>query len=77
MTANVTGDFTTARGVADVDRVAEVERCDQLGEVIGIGVHVVAVPGLAGAPVASAIVGDTSVSAHRQKDHLVFPRIRA
>ena len=61
----------------DVNRVAKVERLDKLVKVIGVRIHVVAVPGLAGTPVAAAIVGDATVSASGQEDHLVLPRVRA
>src|ERR1700680_3037083 len=41
-----------------------------------IGVHVVAAPGLAGAPMPAATRGDPAVSVGGQKDHLVFKDIR-
>ena len=75
--ADVAGDFAAAGGVADVDRVLQVERFDERREVVGVGVHVVAVPGLARAAVAAAVVGDAAVAAGGQKEHLVFEGVRA
>src|SRR5690606_3123649 len=40
-------------------------------------IHVVAVPGLAGASVAPAVVRDDAVALVGQKDHLRFPAVRA
>ena len=75
--ADVAGDFAAAGGVADVDRVLQVERLDQRREVVGVGVHVVAVPRLAGAAMAAAVVRDAAVAACGQEDHLVFPGVGA
>jgi hypothetical protein len=47
MTADIAGDFATSSGVADVDRGLQVKLLDQRREVIGVGVHFVAFPGLA------------------------------
>ena len=56
---------------------AQIERLDQRREVVGVGVHVVAVPGLARAAVAAAVVGDAAVAAGGQEQHLVFPGVGA
>ena len=55
----------------------QVERFDERREIVGVGVHLVAVPRLARAAVAAAVVRDAAVSAVGQKDHLVFPGVRA
>jgi hypothetical protein len=65
--ADVAGDFAPARGVADVDRVLQVERFDERREVVGVGVHLVAIPGLARTAVAAAAMGDAAVSAGAQE----------
>ena len=75
--ADVAGDFAAAGRVADVDGVLQVERFDELREVVGVGVHVVAVPGLARAAVAAAVVGDAAVAARGQEEHLVFEGVGA
>ena len=77
MAADVAGDFAAARGVADVDRIPQVERFDERRQVVGVGVHVVAVPGLARTAMAAAVMGDAAVAAGGQKHHLVFPGVRA
>ena len=75
--ADVASDFAAAGGVADVDRVLQVERFDERRQVVGVGVHVVAVPGLARSAVAAAVVGDAAIAVGGQKDHLVFPGVGA
>ena len=72
---DIAGDFATARGMADMDRVRQVERFDKRRQVVGIGIHVVAVPGLARSAMAAAVVGDAAVAAGSQKQHLVFPGV--
>ena len=71
---DIAGDFAAAGGVADVDRVLQVERFDQRREVVGVGVHVVAVPGLARSAVAAAVVGDAAVAARRPETASGLPR---
>ena len=45
--ADVPRDFTSARGVPDVNRVFQIECLDERGQIVGVGVHVVAGPRLA------------------------------
>ena len=73
--ADVAGDFAAAGGVADEDGVVEVEVVDEAGEVVGIGVHVVAQPRLRGAAVAAAIVGNAAESIVGKELHLVVPGV--
>ena len=75
--ADIAGDFAAAGGVADMDRVLQIERSTERGEIVGVGVHVVAVPGLARAAVAAAVMRDAAVAARGQKEHLVFEGVRA
>ena len=56
------GDFAAAGRMADVDRVPEIERGDELLHVGGVGVHFVAAVGLARAAVAASIMGDDPVA---------------
>src|SRR5262249_10936934 len=51
----------------------ELERMDDRREVVGVGVHGVAVPGLLGASVAAPVVGDRPVSPRREERHLLVP----
>jgi hypothetical protein len=65
----------TVGSATDMDRNLEVELLDQRSEVIGIGVEIIAVPRLARAAVPATIVGDASVTARSQKEHLVFESV--
>src|SRR5882672_10256665 len=73
MARDVAGDFTATGGMADVNRVFEVERVDQRREVVGVGVHVIAVPWLARAAV--AVVRDAAIAVRSQEEHLVLERV--
>jgi len=75
--SDVAGDFAAPRGVTNVDRVLQVERFDERRKVVGIGVHVVVIPGLVRSAMAAAVMRDTAVSMGGQKHHLVFPGVRA
>ena len=75
--ADVPRDFSAAGGMSDVDRVAKVKRRNKFGEIIGVGIHIVAVPGLSGTSVTSAVVRNAAISAGGKEDHLVLPRVRA
>ena len=59
-----------------MDRVLQVERFDQRRQIVGIGVHIIAGPRLAGAAMAATIMGDAAIAALGQKEHLVLPGIR-
>jgi len=61
--------------VADERGAVQAERFDELRQIVGVRVHVVAVPWLARTAVAATIVGDAAIAVERQVDHLVFPRI--
>ena len=73
MPADITGDFTAAGGVAHVNRVLQVELFRELRQIVGVGVHVIAVPGLGGAAMTTAVVGDDSISLLTEKQHLSIP----
>src|SRR5262249_21584044 len=49
----------------------------QRGHVVGIGVHIVAIPRLTGPSVAAAVVSDAPKAAGREEEHLVLKGIRA
>ena len=75
--ADIAGDLAAAGRVADVDGVLEVELLDQFREIVGVGVHVVAVPRLARAAMAAAIMGDAAIAARREEEHLVLEGVGA
>ena len=74
--ADVAGDFAAAGGVADVDGVLQVELFEQRRQIVGVGVHVVAVPGLAGAAMTAPVMRDAAIAVRAEEEHLRFPGIR-
>src|ERR1039458_1064431 len=74
---DIAGDFTTARGKANQYRALEVELFHESREVVGVGIHVVAGPGLARAAVAATVMGNRAIAMRSQEQHLTFPAIRA
>src|SRR5262249_4977848 len=74
MAADVAGNLP-AGGVADVAGVRQAECLNECREVVGVCVHVVAVPELARTAVAAAVVGDAAVAVLGQEYHLIFPRV--
>jgi hypothetical protein len=59
--ADVTSHFATTGGVSDMDRILQVEHFDKCREIVGVGIQVVAVPGLARSAMAAAVMCDTAV----------------
>jgi hypothetical protein len=59
---DVTGNFAAAGGMANMYCVFQIELLHKLREVISIGVHVVAVPGLARTAVATTVMGDDTMA---------------
>src|SRR5664280_1567619 len=55
----------------------EVERFDELRQVIGVGIHVIAITRLGRTAVAATIMGDAAAVVGRQEHHLAFPGIGA
>jgi hypothetical protein len=51
--------------VADVNGVVEIQVCRHRGEIVGVVIHIVAVAGLGGSPVAAPVVGDDAVAVQR------------
>jgi pimeloyl-ACP methyl ester carboxylesterase len=70
--ADVASDFAATGRVTDVDRVLQIEVFDERGKIVGVRIQVVAVPRLAGAAMTAAVMGDATVAARRQEEHLVF-----
>jgi hypothetical protein len=77
MTADVARDLAAAGRVADMDRILQVKLPDKLGEIIRIGVEIVAVSGLTRAAMPAAIMRDAAVALARKEEHLVFEGVRA
>ena len=64
--ADVPRHLASAGGVPDVNRVFQIERLDERGQIVGVGVHVVAGPRLARPAVAPAIVRDAPKATRRR-----------
>src|SRR5205807_5857896 len=77
MPADIAGNLAAAGGMADMHRISQIERCDECREVIGIGIQIVAVPGLAGSAVAATVMRDAAVALRGQEEHLVLERVGA
>ncbi len=75
MAGDITRHLAAAGRMPDVDRILEIELGDELGKIVGVGVHVVAGPGLARAAVATTVVCDAAVSLAGEEEHLIFERI--
>ena len=69
-------DFPAAGGMADQRRVLDIERIQDGREVVGIMIHVVAVPRLVGPAMAAPVMSDHPEAAACQKEHLAVPGIR-
>src|ERR1700722_20283030 len=68
-------DLAATGGMADVDGVREIEMRRQRREVVGIVVHVVAVAGLGGSPVAPPVVSDDAIDVKDEEHNLGVPVI--
>jgi hypothetical protein len=52
--------------------VLQIERLHQFGKIVGVSVHVVAVPRLTGPTVPTAIMRDAAEALTGQEEHLIF-----
>ena len=75
MTADVARNFTAARRKADQNRIVQIERLDQRGQVVRVGIHIVSVPRLAGSAMTAAVVGNAAITVRRHEEHLPFPAV--
>src|SRR5674476_569738 len=74
--ADITGNFAAARGEADEDDTFQIELFDEIREVVGIGVHLVATPGLARPAMAATVMGNAAIAVRGQEQHRSLPAIR-
>src|SRR5437660_6866010 len=73
MPSNVTGDFSATGGVAHVDSVLQVKLFSEGCEIVGVGVHLVAIPRLGGTTVPSPVMRDDSIALLAEEQHLSVP----
>src|ERR1700734_3449889 len=76
MPPDVTGNLPTTGRVADMDCVLQVELFGERREIIGVCIHVVAIPSLCGTAVASPVMRDHTITALAEKQHLSVPVVR-
>src|SRR5580692_3030966 len=76
MPPNVTRNFSTAGGVAHMDRIFQVKLFSQHREIVGVGVHIIAIPRLFGTAVPSPVSRNDSIAALAEKQHLSVPIVR-
>ena len=53
--------------------VLQVEMLEQRRQIVGVGIHVVTVPRLAGAAMAPAVMRDDAISVMAEEEHLGVP----
>ena len=76
MAPDVARYLASAGRMADMHGIPQVEVGDELGEVVRIGVEVVAVPRLARAAVPAPVMRDAAIAAVGQIEHLVLEGVR-
>src|SRR5437879_2637511 len=61
--------------MAHQHRVFQIERVDECRQIVGVGVQVVAVPGLAGSATAATVMGDGAIAPGGHEERLVVPGV--
>ena len=62
--------------MADEHHLFQIERFDECREIVGVGIHVVAVPGLAGSAMTATVMSDRAIAMGGYEEHLVVPGVR-
>src|SRR5580765_7210978 len=76
MAPDVTCNLATTGGVADMYSILQVKFFGEGCEIVGISVHLVAIPCLRGTAVSSPVVGDNSKATLAEEQHLRVPVVR-
>src|SRR5690606_15138327 len=74
---HISGRLTASGRVANMDGITQVEERRKRGDVLGIGVHVIAAIGLARTAVSAAVVGDDAIAIFEKEEQLGIPVIAA
>jgi hypothetical protein len=77
MAGEVADHFATAGGMPDMHGALAAQVVDHGRHVVGVVVHVVAVPHLAGAAMATAVMGDHPVAPCQEVEQLGIPVVGA
>src|SRR5229473_844678 len=75
MPAQIARHLAAAGGMADMDGVFQVEMRRKSRQVVGVMVHIVALGGLGGATMATAVMGDHAVAMMQEEQQLRVPII--
>ena len=75
VSSQIVGDLAAPGGMADVDRVLQVEMRGQRRQVIGIVIHVVTLAHLRGPAMTAAVMRDDAIAVLEEKHHLGVPVI--
>jgi hypothetical protein len=75
MTTDIVRDFAAAHRMPDDNDVLEVQLDDQFSEIVGVLVHIVALPRLVGATMTAAVMGNNPVSMLTEEQHLIVPGV--
>src|SRR5579864_1298588 len=62
--------------MSDVDRVPQVELFGEGGEIVGVSVHLISIPGLGGTAVPTPVMGDDPITPLAEEQHLPVPVVR-
>src|SRR5271170_2931529 len=73
MPAQIARYLAAAGGMANMDGVFEVEMRCKSGQVVGVVVHIMALGGLGGATVATAVMGDHAIAMLQEEQQLRVP----
>src|SRR5208283_1688989 len=76
MPPNVACNFSSAGRVADMNRILQVQLFRKSRQIVGVGVHLVAIPGLVGTALPSPVMRDHSIAALPKEQHLSVPVVR-
>src|SRR5438876_7004894 len=76
MTAEIMHHLAAARGMADVNRIFQVEMIGDRLQIVSIVVHVVSAAGLSRATISAPIRGNAAETFAEEKKHLRVPIIR-
>ena len=62
--------------MADMDRIFQVQMLRKSSQIVGVMIHIVAVGGLCGATVATAVMGDYAIALTQKEQQLGVPVVR-
>ena len=76
MPSQIVSDFTATGGMADVNRILQVEMIGDGLQIVGIMVEVVTIAYLRRTAVAASVVGDDPITLGEEEQHLRVPIVR-